>query len=132
MMYHFAVYRPDTGEVVRAGRSSNARAVSLAREGLAEGQALFEGEIDPTTQILPSGVLTPRPDTKVVRVKDVRDHADRLLSYTDWVIIRELDTGKPADPEIKAQRQAIRNASNVLEAMDPIPTDFKDARYWPT
>ncbi|MCI5078691.1 hypothetical protein [Oricola sp.] len=26
---------------------------------------------------------------------------------------------------------AMRTASNALEAMDPIPTDYRDDRYWP-
>ena len=39
----------------------------------------------------------------------------------------EVDAGQAIWDEIKA----IRAASNVIEAMDPIPTDYTDDSYWP-
>lgn len=42
-----------------------------------------------------------------------RTTANTLLQPTDWVIIREADNGKPADPAIKAWREDIRLATGV-------------------
>jgi hypothetical protein len=131
-MHHYAIYETDTGKVLSVGRSSNRRVIVLARKALAEGQSLYVGEIDPNTTFLPGGVPTPKPEeVRVVTPLEVKAHAGRLLSYTDWVVVKALDTGKPADPAILAKRQAIRDASNALEAMDPIPADFIDPKYWP-
>ena len=41
-----------------------------------------------------------------------RTTAGTLLAPTDWVVIRELDNGKVADPLIKAWREEIRQASD--------------------
>ena len=45
--------------------------------------------------------------------QQTRQTANTLLQPTDWVIIREADNGKPADPAIKQWRQDIRVATGV-------------------
>jgi len=132
MMHHYAIYEIATGKVVGAGRSNNARVIEVNRNALAEGCALYEGEIDPATTYLPGGVPAPlQPAPVVITAAEVKAHAGRLLSYTDWVVVRALDTGTPADPDVIAYRQAVRDASNALEAMNPIPADFTDPKHWP-
>lgn len=42
-----------------------------------------------------------------------RTTAGTLLQPTDWMIIREADNGKAADPAIKAWRESIRKAAGV-------------------
>jgi hypothetical protein len=131
-IHHYTVYETATGKVLAAGRSTNPAIVALARNGLGEGQSLYEGPIDPKTTYLPGGLPTPKPiEIRVVSPLEVKAHAGRLLSYSDWVVVRAMDTGEAADPAIIATRQAIRDASNALEAMEPIPADFTDPKYWP-
>lgn len=131
-MHHYAIYETETGKIVSAGKSSNRRILVLARNTLVDGQSLYVGEIDPKTTFLPDGVPTPKPEeVRIVTALEVKTHAGRLLSYTDWVVVKALDTGEPADPTIIAKRQAIRAASNALEAMDRIPVDFTNPKYWP-
>lgn len=131
-MHHYAVYETETGKVLSAGKGSNPAIIDLTRENLAGGQSLFEGEIDPATTYLPGGVPAPKPaEVRTVTPQEVKAHAGRLLRYTDWVIVKAFDTGEAADPEIVANRQAIRDASNRLEAISPIPADFTDPKYWP-
>lgn len=48
-----------------------------------------------------------------------------------WMIDREVSGGKPVPEPIKAHAAAIRAASDRLEAMDPVPADFADDRWWP-
>lgn len=46
-------------------------------------------------------------------VAQTRTTANTLLQPTDWIIIREADNGKPADPALKQWRQDIRVATGV-------------------
>lgn len=130
-MHHYAIYEADTGRVISAGRSSNPAIIELTRERLEDGQALYEGEIDPNAVYLPGGMPTPKPAVPVIITQqEVKAHAGRILSYTDWQEIRAI-SGAPMTPEMAAFRQAVRDRSGEIEAMDPIPADFRDASYWP-
>lgn len=130
-MHHYAVYKTATGKVVAAGKSTNPAIIDVTREGLSEGHALYEGEIDPDVVYLPDGVPTPKPTQPVlIAPSQVKAHAGRILSYTDWLEIRAI-SGTPMTPEMAAYRQAVRDRSGEIEAMDPIPADFRDASYWP-
>lgn len=131
-MHHFAVYRPDTGEVLQASQSTNPTAVDLARERVPADAALYEGEIDPATTYLPAGVPTPKPDAVPTNTPmEVKAHAGRLLSYTDWYVTRHQETGADIPSGVLTYRQAVRGASDVIEAMSPIPADYRDPKYWP-
>ena len=48
--------------------------------------------------------------------QQTRTTAGTLLQPTDWVIIREADNGTPADPDLKAWREAIRLAAGEKNA----------------
>jgi len=129
-MHHFAVYEAATGKVLRVGRSSNPRIVEVQR--LAEGEAIYAGEIDPDTQFLPGGFPAPKPpEPVVVPVSEVKAWAGRILSYTDWYVTRQNEGGPQVPEDILAYRQAVRDRSGEIEAMDPIPADFRDAQWWP-
>jgi hypothetical protein len=54
-----------------------------------------------------------------------RTTANSLLSPTDWIIIREVDNGKAADPVLKTWREEIRLAagSKVYEIGQTADTD---------
>lgn len=131
MMHHYAIYETHTGKVVAAGHSSNEAVIDLAREGLTDGQSLYVGEIDPTATFLPGGVPAPKlAEPVVITAKDVKGHANRILSYTDWVDIRALN-GTPVTQAMTAYRQAVRDRSGEIEAMSPIPADFRNPSYWP-
>ena len=128
--YHFAIYDAATGVVLRAGRSVNPRISEVQK--LAEGEALYEGVVDPATTYLPGGIPTPKsPAELVVTAIEVKAHAGRLLSYSDWYVMRQQEGGAEAPAEILAYRQAVRDASGTIETMDPIPADFRDPKYWP-
>lgn len=61
------------------------------------------------------GHLIPKDHTQLVEqwTQQTRTTANSLLAPTDWVIIREADNGKPADPAIKTWREDIRIATGV-------------------
>jgi hypothetical protein len=60
----------------------------------------------------------PKDHTQLVEqwVAQTRTTANTLLAPTDWVIIREADNGKPADPLLKTWREDIRLATGVKVA----------------
>ena len=55
----------------------------------------------------------PKDHTQLVEqwTQQTRQTANTLLAPTDWIIIREADNGKPADPAIKTWREEIRLAA---------------------
>lgn len=59
------------------------------------------------------GNLIPKDHTQLVEqwVTQTRATANSLLTPTDWIIIREADNGKAADPAIKTWRETIRLAA---------------------
>jgi len=64
------------------------------------------------------GKLIPKDHTQLVEqwTQQTRTTANTLLAPTDWIIIRESDNGKPADPAIKTWRENIRLATGVKNA----------------
>ena len=61
------------------------------------------------------GNLIPKDHGQLVDqwVNQTRTTANTLLAPTDWIIIREADNGKPADPVLKTWREDIRIATGV-------------------
>ena len=61
------------------------------------------------------GKLIPKDHAQLVEqwVAQTRTTANTLLSPTDWIIIREADNGKPADPALKTWREDIRLVTGV-------------------
>ena len=61
------------------------------------------------------GHLIPKDHTQLVEqwVAQTRITAGTLLQPTDWIIIREADNGKPADPVLKTWREDIRLAAGT-------------------
>jgi hypothetical protein len=57
----------------------------------------------------------PKDHTQLVEqwVAQTRTTANTLLAPTDWIIIREADNGKVADPVLKTWREDIRLAAGV-------------------
>jgi hypothetical protein len=73
------------------------------------------------------GKLIPKDHTQLVEqwVAQTRTTANTLLAPTDWIIIREADNGKAADPVLKTWREDIRLATGVKVGVirDTLDTD---------
>jgi hypothetical protein len=69
----------------------------------------------------------PKDHTQLVEqwTQQTRQTANTLLAPTDWIIIREADNGKAADPAIKTWREEIRLAagSKNYEIEQTVDTD---------
>ena len=62
--------------------------------------------------------------------QQTRTTANTLLQPTDWIVIREADNGKPADPLIKTWREDIRVATGVkIAAIEATPDTAALAEY---
>lgn len=62
--------------------------------------------------------------------QQTRTTANTLLQPTDWIIIREADNGKPADPLIKTWREDIRLATGTkIDAIEATTTTAELAAY---
>jgi len=61
------------------------------------------------------GHLIPKDHAQLVTqwTAQTRTTANTLLTPTDWIIIRQADNGKPADPVLKTWREDIRLATGV-------------------
>jgi hypothetical protein len=59
------------------------------------------------------GHLIPKDHAQLVEqwTQQTRTTANSLLSPTDWIIIREADNGKAADPVLKTWREELRLAA---------------------
>lgn len=67
------------------------------------------------------------PPTTARDVK--REARRRILSFApDW---KQLNAIREGDSELFAKLDAIRAASDAIEAMDPIPDDYNDDERWP-
>ena len=131
-MAEFAIYDLATGAVKRTTKSTSPRALELAQARLTAGEGVYEGHVDPKTTYLPGGVPTPRPpEAVVIGPVQVKQWAGRLLSYTDWYVTRRADTGEDIPADVLTYRQAVRDASGEIEAMDPIPEDYRNPDLWP-
>ena len=73
------------------------------------------------------GHLIPKDHAQLVEqwTAQTRTTANSLLQPTDWIIIREADNGKAADPVLKTWREEIRLAagSKVYEIGQTTDTD---------
>lgn len=69
---------------------------------------------------------TPPPIT----AGDVKAEARRrILAFApEW---KQLNAIREGDSELFAKLDAIRAASDAIEAMDPIPDDYNDDERWP-
>ncbi len=87
------------------------------------------------------GGVTDLTDGKKYAVEAVRLQAHDLLVPTDWVVVREMETGVAASEEITTYRTAVRTASEekvaTIEASDSIEdlqTYLRSDEFaaWPT
>ena len=54
-------------------------------------------------------------ELKETTIKSVKTEVSKKLSYTDWYIIREADSGETTPVEIRGERAALRAKSDELE-----------------
>ena len=53
---------------------------------------------------------------KSQQIKTLKAQANGLLEPTDWLVVRKMETGEDMPADVIAYRQAVRTASNAIEA----------------
>jgi len=88
---------------------------------------VWEPDPEPYDQRFYWGPGLPKDHAQLIEqwTQQTRATANTLLAPTDWIIIREADNGKAADPAIKAWREDIRLATGtkVTAIADTADTD---------
>jgi hypothetical protein len=88
---------------------------------------VWEPDPEPYDQRFYWGPGLPKDHGQLVEqwVAQTRTTANTLLQPTDWIIIREADNGKVADPVLKTWREDIRLATGVKVGVirDTLDTD---------
>ena len=80
---------------------------------------------NPRFKPAPAGpVIVPVSDVKLEAARRIRQIIPR------WKMERAVSGGKPIPPADRKAAQAVRDASNRIEKMNPLPADFTDDRYW--
>lgn len=67
-----------------------------------------------------------------VTAADVKAEAAQRIEaiMPRWMIDRQVSGGTPIPDELKTRAEAIRAASNRLERLKLIPTDYREDRHW--
>ncbi len=62
----------------------------------------------------------------------IKAWAGEILATTDWIPIKQFETGVPADPAVLSHRQLVRDTTNVAEAQLLAATSLEeiDAVAW--
>ena len=88
---------------------------------------VWEPDPEPYDQRFYWGPGLPKDHAQLIEqwVAQTRTTANTLLAPTDWIIIREADNGKAADPLLKTWREDIRLATGVkvTAIRDTLDTD---------
>lgn len=71
-------------------------------------------------------------EDRPVTVAEVKLEAARRVRQivSRWKVERAATGGKPISATDQKAAQAVRDASNRIEQMNPIPADFTDDRHW--
>ena len=130
-MPRYAVIDKQTGAIKRivAGPS-----IMMLRRNVRGGEeALRVGpEVSDATHRYDYAAGRLVPCAPLVTVDDIKRRAHVLISATDWHRDRAVDREDTETlTQLRSYRQAVRQASDALEALDPIPADYADPRHWP-
>ncbi|KQT50342.1 hypothetical protein ASG47_19760 [Devosia sp. Leaf420] len=138
MNQHFGVFDAESGALLSAFSTNDLHQVGIQSQ--MNRQVVLEGDFSQGHwRIGPDGWPESFEPIVVVTADEVKALAARLLRETDWQVTRhrdEVDAAQPTSLTAEAYaglldaRQAIRDASNRIEAMDPIPADFRNPSYW--
>lgn len=103
--------------------------LALVRAELGEGLDVVPEHIDAAAYLILDGHVVDRPpEVRVVLPYQVKAEAERRIIAEfgpPWKQINAIRAGADL-----SGIDLIRDASNRIEAMGPIPLDFKDHKYW--
>lgn len=131
----YTVMDAETGRFIRHGQvpaRDFQKASTKPNEIVIQGEFSEKKMVDPESMASGNPVLVDAPPNPVhphkVRV-EARHRINR--KYPDWMQRNILIEGdKDELDKMRRYIQRVRDMSNVLERLDPIPQDFRDDKYW--
>ena len=111
-----------------AGASSPEEAIALCEAVKRSGDTPLLPTADDVRRLAGEKILSLCPEWKQ---RNLTARASILAAKGRGNWTAEEQAEWEAGEAIWAQIKAIRDASNVLEAMDPIPLDYDDPKWWP-
>lgn len=126
----YAIFDAASRKVLRCGKTGTARE---AFAKLRDGEDIVLGEEYPPGALVSADERSCQVEAPAATATpaEVKAHARKLLRDSDWMVVRAMEDGaKPVPASVLAQRKLIRARSAVIEAMTPIPADFRDRKYW--
>jgi hypothetical protein len=127
----YTVYDHQTGVIAKIVDYPEEHAL-LALDG--EHQAMIEGEFAAADFLIIGGFVVPKePVAPIITPEQVKAQAwGRIMArYPDWKQLNLMREGGLALDTMSAFIDAVRAASNALEALNSIPIDFADDTHWP-
>jgi len=117
-------YSPDTGEIV--GTITGAIDASTARPTIEvpDGTDLDGRAVNPDTESLVWDITLD--EARSDRIGEVNRDARKILSETDWYIVRQQETGASVPQDVLDHRSAVREQSDAAES-DIMALDSVDA-----
>lgn len=129
--FAFTIVRSQDGLVTSSGQAGSDLQLQTQFDYCPEGHEIHAGiEIMPGWRYVDGEFVPPSPEP--VTVEMVKREAGRRLKYTDWYVTRAADPtdGRPVPESVLAERAALRAAAERLEAMVPIPPDYRSEEHW--
>ena len=120
----FVAYDKSSGRVLSSGTTCNPKSLETAHMGILVGASA-----DPFGDYVIGGQVVkmpPRPSEhhefnyqlrrwdlrSDLAWADIRSRRSILLSQSDWVVTRSMESGQPVPPQWQAYRQALRDITN--------------------
>lgn len=130
----YTLYHRGTGEIVSLV-DVPPEALHLQMRGRRQRVlAAIEGHYDAQTTRIVGGVPVPHQAAPVIAPWAVNAEAQRRIEsrYPIWRQMNILRSGDAVGIEAMGRFiDAIRAASDVLDAMETVPADYVDDKYWP-
>lgn len=98
----------------------------------AAASAAWTAEVVAAYRAIVEAAYVPPTDLAPVSIDAVKTEASRRIASTGlgWMVEREVSGGAPIPQVVKDACALIRERSNAIETLDPIPHDFTDDKYW--
>lgn len=123
--------------IVRSGTCS--KRSSLALQALNPGDIVIEGQYADDRYIIEIGEFGPvavpwtAPAAPIVPDQVKAECERRILArYPLGKQLTLMDEGGPAAEDMRVFRDAMRDAAHRIEAMTPIPPDYREDGHWPS
>jgi hypothetical protein len=117
-------YSPDSGDIVATITGPVDASTARPKIEVPDGTDLDGRAVDPDSESLIWDITLDGAQSD--RIAEVKREARKILSETDWYIVRQQETGASVPQDVLDHRSAVRQRSNAAES-DIMALDSVDA-----